>query len=133
MFWDIPEYSGYDKVLDNGPLRPDGKIIDTASKKILVLEMSVPWIENRKIKIEEKVKKYINIVQSLKVENPGYSVRQLTFIMDCMGGFSIDLTENLALLGFTKKEIDSILPGMQRIVITEANSMINRFKVLTMK
>ena len=69
LYWDVPEYSGYDEHLENGPLRPDGKIINKTKKIILVLEMSIPWIENRKRKSEEKVEKYTHIIQNLKVDN----------------------------------------------------------------
>ena len=86
----------------------------------------------KKNKLEEKETKYVNIIQGLKVDNPGYEVRQLTFIVDCLGGFSKDLPENLALLDFTKKDIDSILPGIQKIIITEANAVINNFNISTM-
>ena len=72
-------------------------------------------------------------MQNLKVDNPGYLVQQLTFIIDCLGGYSKDFIENLQLLNLTRKEVDSILPGIQRIVITEANAVINHFKILTMK
>ena len=95
--------------------------------------MSVPWIENRKSKLEEKVVKYVDMIQNLKVDNPGYLVKQLTFIIDCMGGYSKDFIDNLKLLGLTSSEIDSIIPGIQKILITEANSVINRFKILTAK
>ena len=133
VYWDIPEYSGHEVDLENGPLRPDGKIINESNKSIFVLEMSIPWIENRNSKSQEKEEKYINIVQSLKVENPGYIVKQLTFIIDCMGGYSNELIENLKLLEFTRSEIDYILSGIQKILVTEANSVINHFKILTMK
>ena len=135
VFWDIPEYSGYENEQEqnHGPLRPDGKIINKTTKSIYVLEMSIPWITNRGCKLEEKENKYTNIVQSLKIDYPGYSVKQLTFIIDCMGGYSKELLENLAAMGFTKEEIRSVLPGIQRIVVTEANSVINNFKVSTMK
>ena len=132
VYWDIPEYSGYDEEGENEPLRPDGKIINKVSKSILVLEMSVPWITNRKSKLEEKENKYRNIIQGLKVDNPGFTVKQVTFIIDCLGGYSADLRSNLALLELTKGEIDSILPRIQRIVVTEANSVINNFKVATL-
>ena len=132
VLWDIPEYSGYDNELENGPLRPDGKIINKRSKSIYVLEMSVPWISNRKTKLVEKENKYTDIIQSLKVDNPGYQVKQLTFIIDCLGCYSNDLINNLKLMSFTKSEINSILPGLQKIVVTEANSIINRFKVATL-
>ena len=133
VFWDIPEYSGMEEHSDEEPLRPDGKIVNKTSKSIFILEMSVPWIENRKSKLEEKNVKYVEIVQNLKVDNPGYLVKQLTFIVDCMGGYSKDFIDNLKLLGLTRSEIDSIIPGIQKILITEANSVVNRFKILTAK
>ena len=77
VYWDIPEYSGMEDESVGEPLRPDGKIVDKKEKKILVLEMSVPWIENRKSKLEEKNAKYTDIVQYLKVDNPGYTVKHL--------------------------------------------------------
>lgn len=133
VYWDIPEYSGYDDDLEHGPLRPDGKVINKTTKNIFVLEMSIPWIENRISKSQEKDEKYVNIVQNLKVENPGYVVQQLTFIVDCLGGYSKDLRDKLRLLGLTTTEIDSILPGIQKILVIEANSVINHFKILTVK
>ena len=81
----------------------------------------------------EKEEKYRNIVQGLKVDNPGYNVKQLTFIVDCLGGYSKELINSMKELEFTKHEIDSIIPGIQKILVTEANSVINRFKILTMK
>ena len=132
VLWDIPEYSGYDNELENGPLRPDGKITNKLRKTILVLEMSIPWTSNRESKLVEKENKYANIIQSLKVDNPGYHVKQVTFIIDCLGGYSTDLLNNLKLLNFTRSDIDSMLHKIQRIVLTEANSVINNFKVATM-
>ena len=132
VYWDIPEYSGYaSEDAEHRPLRPDGKIIDNLNKTIFILEMSIPWIENRTTKLEEKNEKYLNIIQNLKLQHPGYTVKQLTFIIDCMGGYSKDLITNLKGLGFTKTEIHSMLPKIQKIVIIEANSVINHFKILT--
>ena len=129
IYWDIPEYSGDEEELPHGPLRPDGKIVNITAKAILVLEMSIPWIENRLSKLLEKERKYETIVNNLRIENPGYNVKQLTFIMDCMGGYSQDLVDNLIQLDFTRKEVESLITGMQRIVVTEANSVINNFKM----
>ena len=111
VFWDIPEYSGHN---DNEArtLRPDGKIILKAEKVIFVLEMSVPWVENRDAKYVEKEDKYVDIVQNLKIDNPGFKVSQLTFIMDCLGGSSKSLTNSLKELKFTTYEIESLLFGM---------------------
>ena len=133
VLWDIPEYSGYLDDTPHGPLRPDGKIINKSTKTIFVLEMAIPWIENRNTKMIEKDEKYLNIIQNLKVENRGYTVQQLTFIVDCLGGYSKDLRNKLEILGLSKPEINSILPGIQKILIVEANSVINHFKILTMK
>ena len=36
VYWDIPEY---DRELKNGPLQPNGKIINKTTKTIFVLEM----------------------------------------------------------------------------------------------
>ena len=60
IYWDIHEYSGCDADnLEHGPLRPDGKIINKKAKTIFVLEMSIPWIENRNSKSQEKDEKYL--------------------------------------------------------------------------
>ena len=89
--------------------------------------MTIPWIKNRESKLKEKQDKYVNIIQSTKV------VLQSTFIVDCLGGYSNDLVDNLTEIGFTRKEIDDILPGIQKIAVTEANALVNRFKVVVME
>ena len=93
--------------------------------------MTVPWIDNRDSKEEEKIAKYQHIVQSLKTDNPGYEVKQLTFVIDCLGGYSKSLPSSIRSLKFSSREIDNILLGLQKIIVTEAVSLINRFKVLT--
>ena len=132
VYWDIPEYSGYDDDLDH-PLRPDGKVIKKNDKIIYVLEMTVPWIENRETKEEEKVGKYKRIVQSLKLDHQGFDVKQLTFVIDCLAGYSKSLPCSLRELGFTEMECEVVLLGIQKIVVTEAVSLINHFKILTME
>ena len=81
--------------------------------------------------LEEKEGKYTDIVQNLKVDNPGYTVKQLTFIVDCLGGYSQHLRTNLETLGLSKQEVNAILPGIQKILVVEANSVMNHFKILT--
>ena len=93
--------------------------------------MSIPWISNRKSKFIEKEEKYVNIVQRLKIDNPGFEVKQLTFIMDVLGGYSKELVTNLKYLKFTKIDIDKILLKMKKIVLTEATSIIRHFKIRT--
>ena len=129
--WDIPEYTGYETSDNVRPPRPDGKIILRKEKKVYVIENSIPWVENRKEKYVEKEDKYREVVQSLKADYPGFEVRQLTFIMDCLGGFSSSLKQNLKILEFNENECKAIVYGMQKIVLTEASSIIDRFKIMT--
>ena len=130
VYWDIPEYSGYNEEIDH-PLRPDGKIINTSDKTIFVLEMTVPWIENRDTKEDEKVEKYRQIIQSLKVDNHGFNVKQLTFVIDCLAGYSKTLPCSLGELGLSENECERVLLGIQKIIVTEAVSLMNHFKVQT--
>ena len=99
ILWDIPEYSGIeDEENDSKIYRPDGKIIFNSERKVLLLEMSVPWIENREVKFNEKVEKYQSVIRNLKLEYPGFKVDQATFIIDALGGYSKHLKENIAKL-----------------------------------
>ena len=48
FLWDSPEYTGRDEEAEHPP-RPDGKLIidNVTEKKIYLLEITIPWIENR--------------------------------------------------------------------------------------
>ena len=131
VLWDIPEYSGRDDEAEERLLRPDGKIIFKKQQLIYLVEMSVPWIENREAKLLEKVGKYEHIVRSLKVEYPDFQVDQVTLIIDCLGGFSKSLNVNLQKLTFSIPECRHTVLGMQKIVVSEARSLINYFKIST--
>ena len=131
VYWDIPEYTGHDDEKEEHVLRPDGKIVLKEKKCIYVLEMSMPWIENRESKLVEKTEKYRGVIQALKVDNPTFEVKQLTFIVDCLGGYSKSFHDSLKTMGFDKTEIDRICLDVQKITVTEAANSINRFKVLT--
>ena len=130
LFWDIPEYSGSEDEEGDRVLRPDGKIVFNNKKKIYILEMLVSWTDNPANKSKEKESKYEDIVQILKINNLGYDVKQLTFIIDGLGAYSNELVLSLKNL-FNKKEIKPILYGMQKIVLTEAVTMIRHFKIRT--
>ena len=131
VLWDIPEYGGRDNEAEECLLRPDGKIIFKKQKLIYLIEMSFPWIENREVKLLEKIGKYEHIVRSLKVEYPDFQVDQVTLIIDCLGGYSRSLNENLQKLTFSMPECRHIVLGMQKIVVSEARSLINYFKIST--
>ena len=132
ILWDIPEYSGVEEDEDENKLyRPDGKIVFNRDRKVLLLEMSVPWIENREVKLIDKVEKYESIIRNLKLEYPGYNVDQATFIIDSLGGYSKHLKENIAKLGYSTEVIEKLLLKLQKIVLSEAGYIINKFKIST--
>ena len=131
MYWDIPEYLGYDDEDETKVLRPDGKLILKQQSKIFVLEMSVPWITNREKKLEEKENKYRDLVASLKILHPNYEIEQVTFIVDVLGGYSTSLVDALKTLGFDSSTVKRMLLSIQKIVLTESRYIVNRFKQLT--
>ena len=86
FWWDIPEYTGREDPKDkqSRPPRPDGKLelINGNEHKIFLLEMSVPWISNRAVKLKDKVDKYEHILIGYRLNFPDYLVEQVTLIMD---------------------------------------------------
>ena len=54
-YWDIPLYADNTYVKAN---RIDATIVDKENKKVSVIEMSCPRVENRKEKDDEKTTKY---------------------------------------------------------------------------
>ena len=131
LYWDIPEYLGYDVEDETKVLRPDGKLIIKQQNKMFVLEMSVPWISNREVKLEKKKKKYKDLIASMKILHPQYDIEQVTFIIDSLGGYSESLVHALKTLEFDSNEIKRMLLNIQKIVLTESRNIINRFKQLT--
>ena len=53
--WDIPLYAHNTHIKKN---RINATIVDEESKKVWVIEMSYPWVENREEKDSEKTTKY---------------------------------------------------------------------------
>ena len=84
FWWDIPEYTGRDEE-SLYPPRPDGKLIinSESEKSIYLIEMSVPWTENRESVFTYKANKYNRIMQSLKLENPNYKSRTSDYYNGC--------------------------------------------------
>ena len=72
-FWDVPVYAEYNHVKAN---RVDSRFVDHKSKKVMPVEMSCPWINNREKKDEEKTLKYDTLRWELKQLFPGYRVVQ---------------------------------------------------------
>jgi hypothetical protein len=96
-----------------------------------VLEMSVPWVQNRETKYDEKDKKYKDLLITMRGLYRDYKIEQVTFIVDVLGGYSNSLVESLKTLGFSEVERSSILRNIQKIVLSESRYIVNRFKLRT--
>ena len=132
LLWDIPEYTGHNSDDDGEKvLRPDARLTLKRKKVIYILEMSVPWLRNRESKFVEKEEKYKDLLIAMRGLYSNYKVEQISLIMDCLGGYSQSLIENLKKMGFSKIERAKILLNMQKIVLTEARFIVNRFKLRT--
>ena len=132
VYWDIPEYRGTDDENEDSIPRPHVKIIMIAEKKIYLIEMTVPWIENREIKYEFKENKYKPIQTNLKLEHPGYEVDQITLVLDCLGGYSKHLLDNITKIFDDRTEVRNIVRDMQKSVISSAAHLSRVFKLRTL-
>ena len=133
LLWDIPEFTGRDgeDVNDNEVLRPDSRLMLKKEKVMFILEMSVPWIQNREIKFENKEDKYKDLLINMRGLYKDYKIEQVTFIIDVLGGYSKSLVDSLKKLKFTDVERSSILRNAQKIVLSESRYIVNRFKLRT--
>ena len=134
FWWDVPEYTGRDDENIHPP-RPDGKLkIDTTDlKAIYLIEMTVPWMGNRQEKYEFKSNKYMNIQHSLQFENPGFTIDQITLVIDVFGGHDKNLNDNIGKIMNTKKEIDSVVRNMQKSVVSSCANLSRTFKIRSKK
>ena len=130
LWWDVPEYTGRDAEAAHPP-RPDGKVKLEQSKEIYLLEMTVPWMENREEKLGHKQNKYNNILANLRFENPGYKVDQITLVMDCFGGYGKDLSENISKVIPSKKDVEMIITNMQKTIVSSCANLSRTFKIRT--
>ena len=129
--WDIPEYREVDDEKEVTVPRPDGRIIMVAEKKIFLIEMTVPWIENREMKFEFKENKYKIIQTNLKLEYPEFEVDQITLVLDVLGGYSKHLEDNIAKIFKSATEVRNIIRDMQKSVISSAAHLTRVFKLRT--
>ena len=72
-YWDIPLYADNTYLKVN---RIDATIVDKENKKVSVIEMSCPWVENREEKDAEKTTKYGPLRWKLEQGYPEYPVTQ---------------------------------------------------------
>ena len=84
-FWDVPVYAEHTVVRAK---RIDARIVDHKEKRVLLVEMSFPWVDNRVKKDAEKTEKYGPLRWELTRPYTGYRIIQLNVIMDVLGGWS---------------------------------------------
>ncbi|PFX28232.1 hypothetical protein AWC38_SpisGene7061 [Stylophora pistillata] len=61
--------------------RVDARIVNHMCKRVVTLEMSCPWVNNRTRKDEEKTPKYGPLRWELRKMFPGYEVKQYNILM----------------------------------------------------
>ena len=102
-YWDNPFLAVSEQVRQN---RVDARFIDHVKKRVLAVEMSCPWTENRGKKQEEKTTKYGPLCWELKQQFPGYDIRQYNIIIDVLGGWFSEVDEAMSeLFGARGEEI----------------------------
>ena len=69
--------------------------MDKENKKVSVIEMKCPWIENREEKDAENTTKYEPLRWELEQRFPEYRVTQFNIIVDVLGGYSRDVRKAL--------------------------------------
>ena len=124
--WDVPVYAEHTTVRAN---RVDARIIDHKEKKVLLVEMSCPWIDNREKKEAKKMEKYGPLRFELIKRYPNYKIVQLNVIMDVLGGWSKELEGQMNRI-FDSRTLD-ILNRMQKAVLSSSLNIARTFKVIT--
>ena len=94
------------------------------------IEISCPWIEDRKQKNQETTTKYAPLRWELKQQHRGYTMKQYNIIIDVLGGYSSETRENVILL-LGKTKADKTLFNMQKAVISRTLNNTRSFKVLS--
>ena len=110
--------------------RIDVRIIEKETQTVKIIEMSCPWIENRKQKNQEKTTKYAPLGWELKQQHRGYTIKQYNIIIGVLGGYSSETRENVILL-LGKTKADRTLFNMQKAVISSTLNTTRSFKVLS--
>ena len=96
---------------------------------IFLIEITIPWTENRKEKYLYKCEKYKHILANLKFENPGFIVDQITLVIDVFGGYDNDLISNINKIIKDKETVTFIIKNMQKSVISSLANLSRTFKI----
>ncbi|PFX17853.1 hypothetical protein AWC38_SpisGene17793 [Stylophora pistillata] len=112
-YWDFPLYADQQEVRCN---RVDARIVNHMRKRVVTLEMSCRWVNNRTRKDEEKTLRYGPLRWELRQQFPGYEVKQYNIVMDALGGWSRELdVMKRELVGGRSTDV---LREMQRAVLS---------------
>ena len=114
-YWDIPLYADNTHVKAN---RIDATIVDKENKKVSVIEMSCPWVENREEKDTEKTTKYGPLRWELEQRYPEYRVTQFNIIVDVVNSFTFFFVFCQVLFLATGSRINLTIFCMQPIFFT---------------
>ena len=113
-----------------GNNRIDCTVIDKKKKKVVLLEMSCPWVSNREIKCAEKTSKYAPLRYELRRRYPGYKIEQHNIIINALGGSSRSVKESLRQLVGSGR-CNSVLRNTQKAVVSSSLNIVRTFKVLS--
>ena len=124
-YWDIPLYADNMHIKAN---RIDATIVDKKNKKVLVIEMSCPWVENREEKVAKKTTKYGALCRELEQRFADHHVTQYSIVVDVLGGYSRGVRK--AVIELVGEKSDTIALQIQKSVITSSLNIARRFKFL---
>ena len=123
--WDVRLFAEQVEVRAN---RIDAQVIDKVKKEVMLIEMSCPWMENRQMKMEEKMRNYGPLRWELKLQYPGYKVSQHNIIMDVLGGYSKDVRKSIKCL--VGDRCDLVLKQTQKAMLSCTLNIARNFKIL---
>ncbi|PFX20993.1 hypothetical protein AWC38_SpisGene14545 [Stylophora pistillata] len=123
-YWDVPIFADQQEVRC---IRVDARIVNHICKRVVTLEVSCPWVNNRTRKDEEKTLKYGPLRWELRQQFPDYEVKQYNIIMDALVGWSRELDVMLRELAGGRST--DVLRKMQRAVLSGTLNIARTFKV----
>ena len=105
-------------------------VIDNKKKKVVLLEMSCPWVSNRAIKCAENTSTYAPLRYELRRRYPGYKTEEHNIIIDELGESSRSAKERLGQLVGSGR-CNSVFKNMQKAVVSSSLNIARTFKVLS--
>jgi len=68
-------------------------------------------------------------MDNIRREEMGYTVDQITLVIDSLGGYSANLAKNISVVFKDKRKVQSIILRMQKTVLAESVHIARRFKL----